>query len=233
MIGKETRRAVFGFLSRWIAPPIIKGLASTLTYNDEKDELLNQVDQEGNFILAFWHGQMFPVLFHFCRSEFDQSTFYTFISPHRDGEYITRAAEGLGIKALRTSLRDRRLTALKDGLRVARQGSNLAVTPDGPIGPRFEAKPGIIKLSRRLEMPILPVSALPTTFKVFDSWDKFVLPYPFGSIFVEFGQPLRPDESITVDQAAKNLQDRLNRLSSSVAEQAEASAEYRRFFPES
>lgn len=233
MLSKETRREVFGFLSGMIAPPLLKGLSWSLRYQVEGEEQLRRIDREHeNFLLAFWHGQMLPVLFYFTQSEYDQSRFYTFISPHRDGEYITRAADGLGINALRTSLRDRRLSALKDAIEIARSGHNLAVTPDGPIGPAFEAKDGIIKISRKLELPILPVAALPSRGKFFSSWDHFVLPFPFASLRVAFGEPLFPWRTFGSEQPANQLAEELNQLSRRVAECLPEPTVYRRFLDE-
>ncbi|MFB6345757.1 MAG: tetraacyldisaccharide 4'-kinase [bacterium] len=188
MIPKSYRRKIFGALSGTLAPGILRALSWSQTYDVlNEDKLFDLAERRTNFLLAFWHGQMLPVLFYFTRSDYDQSRFYTFISPHRDGEYITRAASGLGINALRTSLRDRRLGALKEALRVVREGNNLAVTPDGPIGPAFQVKEEIVDLSRKLDLPILPVAGLPSRAKFFDSWDHFCLPYPCSTVRVVFG----------------------------------------------
>lgn len=221
MLPKSLRREVFSFLSGTIAPSLFKGLSWSQSYTVEGEDRLEELRAESNFILAFWHGQMLPVLFYFTRSRFDQSRYYTFISPHRDGEYITRAAAGLGINALRTSLRDRRLSALKEAVKIARQGYNLAITPDGPIGPAFCAKEGIIRLSRKLELPVLPVAGLPSRGKYFGSWDHFCLPYPFSTLRIEFGNVLYPWRGdVKTDVARKTLESRLRSLSRRVATEA-------------
>lgn len=234
MINKKLKRKVFGFLSGTLAPPLLKLLATSQSYQVENEGALEEVAAEGaNFILAFWHGQMLPVLFYFTRSDYDQSRFYTFISPHRDGEYITRAAAGLGINALRTSLRDRRLSALRDAIEIARDGYNLAITPDGPIGPAFEAKQGIVRLSKKLDLPILPVAGLPSRGTYFESWDHFCLPHPFATVRMAYGEPVYPardegDAESMVGRLGESLRD----LSGRVAGAASDPSEYRSFLDE-
>lgn len=231
MLSKSTRRNVFGFLSGTLAPPLLRGLSWSQTYEVEAEERLREVERDHeNFLLAFWHGQMLPVLFYFTRSDYDQSRFHTFISPHRDGEYITRAAAGLGINALRTSLRDRRLSALKDAIKIAGEGHNLAVTPDGPIGPAFEAKEGIVQLSNKLELPILPVAGLPARGTFFDSWDHFCLPYPFSTIRLAFGDVLYPWRgNRDPAQEASRLGRTLSELSRRVSRVMDEPARFRSF----
>ncbi len=184
---KDIERRIFGFLSRWLAPPLLKLLkfSNRLQAINEKYPLRLEEEQE-NFILAFWHGQMLPLLFYF-----GPAGFHTFISPHRDGEYIARALEGMGHYSLRTSLRDRRLRAVAQALKLAREGESLVITPDGPVGPRCRAKPGIIQLSERAQIPILPAAGLAAPGRYFSSWDRFCLPYPFGEVVVSFSEPLR------------------------------------------
>lgn len=218
MLSNETKRTFFGFLSSWLATPLLKGLALTQTYTVYNVENLRSVSgEEDNFILALWHGQILPTLFYFAESEFDQTTFYTFISPHRDGEYISRVASGLGINALRTSRRDPRLSALKKIHRLVNDGKNLAITPDGPVGPPFQVNPGVVKLSRRFDRPILPVAAVPTAGKYFSSWDRLVLPFPLATIHVLFGPVKRFSEQSSLEAASRELQDTLNRLTLEVS----------------
>jgi lysophospholipid acyltransferase (LPLAT)-like uncharacterized protein len=114
-------------------------------------------------------------------------------------------------------LRDRQLKALKQIHEVVEGGGNLALTPDGPIGPRFEAKTGIVKLSRRFDIPVLPMAALPDYGKYFSSWDRFCLPGPFGKINVKFAPPEDFDDERPLEKAAESLQQTLLTLTRDVA----------------
>lgn len=214
MIPKPWQRSVFGWLSRWVAPHMIRALRSSSHLEVQGEVNLTRLTgADQNFILAFWHGQMIPLVFYF-----EGAGYYTFISPHRDGEYIARALKGLGHHALRTSLRDRRIRALGEALKLARRGETLVVTPDGPIGPRFRAKPGIVRLSEKTKLPILPVAGLAGRARFLSSWDRFCLPLPLGEVRIRFGAPLRYwQRDSTLEAKTEALQERLNRLTREVA----------------
>jgi len=207
---KKFEETVFTFSSRWFAPTLLKLLKLSCSLASHNDKYLDSLlEEEQNFILAFWHGQMLPLLFYF-----GPAGFYTFISPHRDGEYIARALEGMGHYSLRTSLRDRRLRSIAEALRLTRRGENLVITPDGPIGPRCRVKPGIIKLSEKAEIPILPAAGLAGPAKHFSSWDNYCLPYPFSNIFVEFAPPICFwKKDLSLDEKQKQLEEIMNNLS--------------------
>ncbi|MFB6356594.1 MAG: lysophospholipid acyltransferase family protein [bacterium] len=217
ILNNKQQRLVGGFLCRWLAPPILLALYRSRELNVQNREPYDQV-VGGNrpFILAFWHGQMLPLL-NFFRNH----GLYTFISPHRDGEYISRVLEGLGNCSIRTSLRDMRLSALKQAIRLVREGESLAITPDGPVGPAFQAKPGIIKVSKRLEIPILPVAGMAGHQKILESWDRFVFPLPLGATWMRFGEMVEPwKASKTEEEQTRELEYTLNTLTEKVSRQA-------------
>lgn len=211
---KQTRTRILAALSGTVAPVLLRILRDSNRIEVQHVEPYERFRNRGqNFIIAFWHGQMLPILFYIRTGGY-----YTFISPHRDGEYIARALEGMGHHALRTSLRDRRLRALGEALKLAREGETLAVTPDGPRGPRYRAKDGIVKLSRKTDLPILPVAGVSGRAHVFSSWDRFCMPLPLGTIHVRFGDPLFPDETNDIERDRRRLEERLNRISREAGE---------------
>lgn len=216
MLSKNLQKTAFGFLSRWLAPSLLKGIYRSSRIQVEGREHFDGLQNRGsNYILAFWHGQMLPLL-----SFFQGRGLYTFISPHRDGEYIARALEGMGNHCVRTSLRDQRLKALGRAIKLTKAGESLAVTPDGPIGPGFQAKPGIVKLSEKVEVPILPAVALPSRAKFFSSWDHFCLPLPLGKIQVRFQSPMKYwEQSLDLSEKQDHLQNLLNTASRDLAEE--------------
>jgi lysophospholipid acyltransferase (LPLAT)-like uncharacterized protein len=124
-------------------------------------------------IYAFWHEFM---LLPACR--FGRLGVHVLISGHADGELIAELIRHLGFRAVRGS-------TTRGGVRVVREilglksDTHLAVTPDGPRGPRRRVQPGLIYLSSRLGLPIVPAGfgyERPWRMK---SWDRFVVPRPF------------------------------------------------------
>ncbi len=142
-------------------------------------------DRGQNVIIAFWHQRllMMPFLPHRGRVGM-------LISQHRDGEFIARAVKFFGIDSIRGSSTRGGLSALRGMVRFFREGGNLAITPDGPQGPRHIVQIGVIELARRTGAPILPVTYAATRRKIFSSWDGFHLPYPFSKVAYLWGEPI-------------------------------------------
>ena len=72
---------------------------------------------------------------------------------------------------------------------AGRSGVGLVVTPDGPNGPRQVAKMDMIRLARASRLPIIPL-AFSCSKKLFASWDRFMVPYPWSRGLFLWGPPL-------------------------------------------
>ena len=79
---------------------------------------------------------------------------------------------------------------MREMLKVSEEGYDIAITPDGPRGPRYRVQNGVIELAKRTGMVIIPVTFNASRKKVFRSWDRFLLPYPFSRGIFIFGEPL-------------------------------------------
>ncbi|MGM0381586.1 MAG: hypothetical protein ACQEP7_06330, partial [bacterium] len=86
--------------------------------------------------------------------------------------------------------------------------------------PRCRVKNGVIKLSEKAEIPILPIAGMARRAKYFSSWDHFCLPYPFAEINIEFGQPIYSwKEDISLAKKQQKLEQTMNRLTASCADE--------------
>jgi lysophospholipid acyltransferase (LPLAT)-like uncharacterized protein len=137
-------------------------------------------------IYAFWHARMLPLVFtHRHRG------IAVLVSRHRDGEWIARVIEALGFVTARGSSTRGGEEGVREMLEWAERGHLLAVTPDGPRGPREVVKPGLVWLASRTGLPIVPVATSGTPSRVFDSWDRFRVPLPFARTVVTYGEPIQ------------------------------------------
>jgi hypothetical protein len=62
----------------------------------------------------------------------------------------------------------------------------MAITPDGPRGPKYHVNPGVIKLAQISGGGILPVHVEFSRYWTLKSWDGFRLPKPFSTVHVTF-----------------------------------------------
>ncbi len=100
-------------------------------------------------------------------------------------------------------------------LRALRAGECVGLTPDGPQGPRMRASPGIVQVARLAGVPIVPIAFAARPSKLINSWDRFMVPLPFGRGVIRWGNPVevaRDADEAAVREAAKLLEDRLNKL---------------------
>ena len=87
-----------------------------------------------------------------------------------------------GNSAVRGSAQWRGTQAVRELVRVMREGHDVGVTPDGSRGPRYEAKSGALLVARLAKAPILFLSFEFSWAAKLNSWDKFVVPFPFSKV---------------------------------------------------
>jgi hypothetical protein len=163
-----------------------------------------------HIIISFWHQRlmMMPFLRHSGRVGM-------LISQHRDGEFIARAVNQFGVNPVRGSTTRGGLSALRGMIRFFRTGANLAITPDGPQGPKHVVQIGVIELARQTGAPILPVTYSASRKKVLGSWDNFVLPFPFCKVAYLWGEPLfipRDADKDRMEESRRLLQERMRQI---------------------
>jgi len=142
------------------------------------------------------------------------------ISQHRDGEFIARTVKFLGIDSVRGSTTHGSLSALRGMVRFYRAGGSLAITPDGPQGPKYVVQMGAIELARQTGAPLLPVTYGASRKKVFQkSWDNFIFPLPFSKVVYLWGEPLFVPRDIDregLEEKRRTLEERLRSITEEV-----------------
>ena len=95
-------------------------------------------------------------------------------------------------------------------LRKAAEGWDIAFTPDGPRGPLREVQPGVILAAAATGLAVQPVAIAASRAKLLRSWDRFLVPLPFSTVHVVYGEPLSVERRGDLDQAAAELKRRLD-----------------------
>ena len=160
-------------------------------------------------IFAFWHDQqlMLPFCFAHRRWQPRPPRLWMLISAHRDGRFIAEAVRHLGIDSVAGSSTRGGVSALHRLASCLADGQCVAVTPDGPRGPRHRAKLGTVKLAQLSGCAILPVAVFPSRAKRFKSWDRMQLPLPGARISLIVGERIFVPRDIDEKQLEEfNLQ---------------------------
>jgi hypothetical protein len=137
------------------------------------------------------------------------------VSRHRDGEFIHRAMRLFGIGTVRGSSTRGGVPGMKDMIRALERGYDIGITPDGPRGPRYIVQPGVTYLAKVTGHPIVPLSFSASRRKIFNSWDRFLVPCPFSRGVYIYGDPVWVDRNADEDEIAAQsslLQKRLMQI---------------------
>jgi len=173
-----------------LAPPLayryIRLLRATMRFESRNAEVLGRVHEEhGQFIMVFWHSR-----FLLMRYAYPFDKIAVLASTHRDSEMLGRVLVRLGaVRVLGSSTRGG-VAGMRELLRRMREGLNLAITPDGPRGPRRRVKAGVMATARLTGKPILPVAFGASRARRLGSWDRMLVPYPFSHGVYVYGEPM-------------------------------------------
>jgi lysophospholipid acyltransferase (LPLAT)-like uncharacterized protein len=112
------------------------------------------------------------------------------VSASRDGALLAAVLRKFGVEQVRGSSSRRGPQALLELTSRAQTGYDLAVTPDGPKGPRYTVQEGVIALAQLTGLPIIPVTCNTTRKICLKSWDRFQIPLPFSRCELILNQPI-------------------------------------------
>lgn len=142
----------------------------------------------GPMIVAFWHGNLLmqPYLYKKIRGAHPIAVM---ISEHKDGEMIASVIRYFGFDTVRGSSRKGAARVLLSAMKKIDEGYDLAITPDGPKGPRFSIADGIVAVAQKKEIPIVPFCVTASRYWEFSSWDRFMVPKPFSTLTLRAGTP--------------------------------------------
>lgn len=163
------------------------------------------------FISCFWHGRMVMMAAAQPRGQ----PVHILISGHRDGVLVSRAVAHLDVDTVSGSSRRGGASALRQLHKLLKQGDVVAITPDGPRGPRMRVKPGVIKAAQLSGMPVVALSGAVRWRRILGSWDRFCLALPFSRGLILWGEPLavpRDAGPAELERLRLLLEQRLNRL---------------------
>lgn len=184
---------------------ILFGLNRKVVLN--KKFLTDALATKKSVLICCWHGRLlFPL--YFLR----ESGAHGLAGLHRDAEIISKVGGKMGWKLIRGSSSEGGTAAYKGLISVLKEGDTVVgITPDGPRGPKREAKRGAVRAAMLTGAIIIPVSGQASRRWEFKNWDVFVVPKPGGRISMVFGKPIIIHQNSDVDEGKNCLDAALNR----------------------
>lgn len=180
---EELRFRLAGLLGQGL----VGGLFSTVRLRRANPEAHLRPRRRGeNVIFVFWHDQLLPLVW-VHRNE----GIVVLVSEHDDGEYIARLLERYGCSTVRGSSTRGGASGTRGLVRAAREGKDLALATDGPRGPRHRVKDGALLVAGLTGLPLVPIGVSAEPAWRLPSWDRFLVPKPFSTVAVVWGEPIR------------------------------------------
>ena len=204
--GRSDRRDLSTGPVSWLAAAFIRALHASCRLEFHNDGEIRRREAAGeHFLLAFWHRHLLLMPYGYRGGKIS-----VLISSSRDGELIARTVARLGIDASRGSTTRGGAAGLRELLRKAKQGFDIAFTPDGPKGPRGKVQPGTLLAAAATGFPIVPVGLAASRAEILRSWDRFVVPWPFSRVVFVFGDPLDVVRGAPLEPYGEELERRLD-----------------------
>jgi len=167
-------------------------------------------------IFCVWHNRLAlsPFIYRAYARHIRQSPRLTaVVSTSRDGAIIAGVLKSFGIDSARGSSSRRGAQAFLELISALESGSDLALTPDGPRGPRYVVEPGAIALAQMTGQPLIPVGPIMQWKVCLRSWDRFQIPLPFSRATIKFGEPIQVAPTQDREALRAELQQRLDQIS--------------------
>jgi lysophospholipid acyltransferase (LPLAT)-like uncharacterized protein len=145
---------------------------------------LESIDADKPVIIACWHEYILMTPFQWKRIRKNKKNPRVFVvaSDHRDGEYIVGMLSFFGVETVRGSSSKGGVKAMIASLKELKNGNDVAFTPDGPRGPRRSVADGVVFAAKKSGAYILPIRYEASRSWRLKSWDRLVIPKPFGTI---------------------------------------------------
>ena len=169
-------------------------------------------DKDKGKIYALWHGYALALAFF----GIDRGI-VVLVSRFRDGDIADGLLKRFGFETVRGSTEEGReekggRSALLKLMKLLKEGKNIAITVDGPKGPPFKAKDGVIFLAQKTGSVIIPACVKFEKFLRLNTWDRLVIPYPFTKAQLLVGKEIKVSPEDTLEDKRRELEEELLRL---------------------
>ncbi len=181
----------------------MRAVGATLRMRFENQSGLDFSKEQSPVIFSLWHNRLalsIPVYRAYFLRHAPQRRLAALVSASRDGAILERTLQRCGVQVVRGSSSRRGPQALLELTTWMERGFDLAITPDGPRGPRYVVQPGPIWLAQVTGLPIVPISGRMHWKRCLRSWDQFQIPMPFSVCDVRIGCALKVPRTADEEQ---------------------------------
>jgi hypothetical protein len=174
----------------WLIAVVLRLVYATLRVRwSDPGGMLARRERGERFVFAAWHDglPLLPLVLRHVPVDFRPRAL---ISWHRDAEIAAQALRRFGVRFMRGSSTRGGIGAVRGLLGAHRAGEDVVVIPDGPRGPRHEAKLGVVQIGQLTRSRIVPIGLAAAPCRRLGSWDRMQVPLPFARVVIRFAPPV-------------------------------------------
>lgn len=180
-------------------------LGSTWRSKVAKGSIADIIENPGKRqLFALWHSDLLP-LAHVFRNK----NFSVIVSSSKDGIRASAVAKKWNYTIIQGSSTRQGFSAYRQCVRSLQNNSNIAITTDGPKGPRRVVKNGIAHLCTMTSTPVLPIAIHPSRFWRLNSWDQMIIPKPFATLTIKTGEIVTAGALDTPDSSIEHVRQKI------------------------
>ena len=192
------------FIEAHVLPVILRNILRFIYYTNKRTWVISDKIKDEPAIYAFWHGDL--TLQALMRRRYvHQGPVSMMNSHHKDGALMVNTMKKFGLDTIRGSSRQGAVRALIEAIKYTKNGGSMMMTPDGPRGPRHSVGNGVVAMSQKADMVIIPTHVIPTKYWRLKTWDKLVIPKPFGHLTFIMDDPFKVT-GLSVEDAKAKIQ---------------------------
>ena len=202
---KQIKIIIISFIVKWLFQVLF--YLNKIVINGE-EHLLSLINSGKPIMVCVWDGRL---LFPSWYIRLKTTNLHAIASRHTDAEIMARILNNWGYGLIRGSTRKEGKAVVRKMEAVFKSAGIVAITNDGPKGPPRIAKAGSTGLALKYNVQIITITGSATKYWQMKSWDRFMLPKPFGKIQLIVSPPLNITEELkTEEEEVQHLSDFMN-----------------------
>ena len=193
------------FLLKWIGYLSLSFLYKTNKFEVHGIENLNFAQKENRpIMLCVWHGRMLYPIFYVIKNKIKA---WAIASPHQDGYIMAEILKKWHISIIKGSSNKQSKNVVQQMEEIFKTDSTaiIAITNDGPKGPRHIAKKTSLEIAKKYNAQIITITGDSTKKWKFKTWDNFYLPKPFGKIIINIAPVYEYTNNNLVDSVSNYM----------------------------
>lgn len=195
---KKSKQGILRFLGDHFLYFAVTALCKSLKIEKKNFKVIEELKiKKQNYVLAFWHGTMIlPWYLH------GATDFAALTSKSKDGDLLAKILKKWKYQVVRGSSSTGGDVALGIMVDYAKNNYSIAITPDGPRGPKQKFKAGAVITAKKSGIPVVLAGVGFKKKKVLNNWDKFEIPHFFTKAKIIYSDPIYVEKNLSYEETS-------------------------------